>query len=359
MEVQNKPQNYLASVSDMMAGLLFVFMILLMGFVYQAMTAKANLEEKAKSLDTVISDYEIAAEANRNLEQELTKISAHNKRMEELLASQEIELQGFHDQQNTVIDRLASESARIRHQILTAIWKRLGDKQLVSIDNESGVLRLGEEYLNFSSGSTVTNSQGNLKEISNVLAEALVCKADNDVEPKAEPELSRSQQEGRSNTHSKNVGGKTVGFLKGLFGSKAPAREVKVVDRTEAPKTIQRPTAKHQCLPYADMIEAMFIEGHTDNVPLGRGLIAKTGLKDNRELSTIRAVHTYNQMLKYAPDLAEFKNEKGVPVISVSGYGADRPVKGHEWKQIKNDPVNRRIDIRIILSPFIATHKVQ
>ena len=332
MEEKYSPQNYLASVSDMMAGLLFIFMIVLMGFVYQAISAKASLDEKAKSLEVMVTDFEDMAGVNDYMKLELEALHVENEEMRNQLATQALELRDFHEQRDRTLDRLASENARVRSQMLTAIWQRLDNKELVTIDHDSGVLRLGEDYLSFSSGSTVTDSLDNLRGISEVLAEALVCRPEKEVVPEKKSFANRFIPEA----------GKTIGYLKRLVGS-TPSAEAKIV--------------KRRCLPYANKIEALFIEGHTDNVPLGKALMAKSGLKDNRELSTIRAVHTYNQMLQYAPDLATFKNEKGVPVISVSGYGADRPVKGHEWTSIKNDPVNRRIDIRIIMTPFIHADK--
>lgn len=264
---QERPQNFLASVSDMMAGLLFIFIIVLMAFVYQAMVVKAEHEKKALAYEDLAREYD---EKTRSLKNQVNR----------------------HKQKTQAFESLVSGNIKRRNQILTHIWENLEDSSLVTVDYDAGVLRLGEEFLQFRPGSTVTNSQSQLREISEILQETLVCYV---------------AQSGQLRDHC--------------------------------------PQSVHH-------IEAIFIEGHTDNVPLGNTLMARTGLKDNRELSTIRAVHTYNQMLSYAPELANLKNDNGWPVISVSGYGADRPVKGHESSIIKNDPVNRRIDIRIIMSPI-------
>jgi len=45
------------------------------------------------------------------------------------------------------------------------------------------------------------------------------------------------------------------------------------------------------------------------------------------------------------------ENTSGQPIFSVSGYGEGRPVVGHAHAEPTNDPVNRRIDIRFIMSP--------
>ena len=368
MEEQYNPQNYLASVSDIMAGLLFIFMIMLMGFVYQAVSAKASLDEKAESLETMVSDYQNMTGTMADMSSELEKLYYENIEMKERLVNQEVELEEYYEQREKVFDRLVSESARIRSQILKSIWQRLDNRELVTVDHESGVLRLGEDYLNFSSGSTVTNSLENLEGISKVLAGALVCQPEKKAVQKSVEEVAmvkKNEPKDQKNTPQHGLltdTGKAIGFLKRLTGVDPAIIEPEdSIDETTAKvtevRTFKKKSVVRPCLPYASKIEALFIEGHTDNVPLGKSLIAKSGLKDNRELSTIRAIHTYNQMLQYAPELANFRNEKGVPVISVSGYGADRPVKGHAWAEIKNDPVNRRIDIRIILSPFIEKKK--
>ena len=261
MEVNHYPseQNFLASVSDMMSGLLFVFMIVLMGFVYEAAKVKSDFEQKNKEL--------METKAQAALERERFIQKSHE------------------------LEDIATNSVQIRAGILDKLIEELDRAADVSIDIDAGVLRLGQGFLRYSSGETKTVSQNNLQKVASVLSGVLKC-------------------------HVANV------------------RKAEV------------------CESDARQIEAIFIEGHTDNVPLGPTLMAKSGLKDNRELSTIRAVHTFNDMVRYIPELAEFKNENGQPVISVSGYGSDRPVKGHKWSRIKPDPVNRRIDIRIIMAPF-------
>ena len=259
MEASHLPQeqNFLASVSDLMSGLLFVFMIVLMGFVYEATKVK--------------KDYE--------------------KQQEELIKTQQQaeKERAYFEKKSRELEDIATNSVQVRSSILTNLIEDLDGAADVTIDTEGGILRLGQEFLLYSSGNTKTDSQANLEKVARSLASILSC-------------------------HVANT--------------------------------------THQCDKNSRQIEAVFLEGHTDNVPLGRGLSLKTGLKDNRELSTIRAVHTYNDMLVYAPELASYRNESGQPVISVSGYGSDRPVKGHEWSEPNSDPVNRRIDIRIIMAPF-------
>lgn len=100
-------------------------------------------------------------------------------------------------------------------------------------------------------------------------------------------------------------------------------------------------------------LDSVFIEGHTDNVPIV-GRLAKI-FKNNWELSTARAIYTYKQVTANQVALTEMLNTNDQPIISVSGYGEGRPVPGHEHKVPTNDPINRRIDIRFIMSPPSVT----
>lgn len=68
-------------------------------------------------------------------------------------------------------------------------------------------------------------------------------------------------------------------------------------------------------------LEAVFIEGHTDNIPVQGGRF-----EDNWVLSAQRALYTYRTLLRYRPGLATLINHRGQPLFSVSGYGDGRPV---------------------------------
>lgn len=94
-------------------------------------------------------------------------------------------------------------------------------------------------------------------------------------------------------------------------------------------------------------IESVYVEGHTDQDPLtGSGLI-----RDNWDLSTIRATNTYRELVKLEPTLATLcakkPNGRCEPVLSVSGYGPQRPVDPGTTVEAMSR--NRRIDLRLIM----------
>jgi flagellar motor protein MotB len=87
------------------------------------------------------------------------------------------------------------------------------------------------------------------------------------------------------------------------------------------------------------MIETIFIEGHTDNIPFAAG----TG--DNYRLSLDRA-RTVEATLVQDSALKNMRNEAGQPIFSFSAYADSRPRPGVD----PADPSNRRVDLRVVLT---------
>ncbi|MBF0341375.1 MAG: hypothetical protein HQL95_10500 [Magnetococcales bacterium] len=93
-------------------------------------------------------------------------------------------------------------------------------------------------------------------------------------------------------------------------------------------------------------LDAVFIEGHTDNIPLGKA----NPFANNLHLSGMRSIKTFETVLgdaKGGSILKELRNQKGQPVFGISGYGEHRPVILHMTPTA--EPANRRIDIRFFL----------
>ena len=110
-----------------------------------------------------------------------------------------------------------------------------------------------------------------------------------------------------------------------------------------------------KCNPNGSIIETIQIEGHTDNVPINKGII-----QDNLQLSTMRAAATWRIVAEKRPKILEFFNAEyykesdfdilakpGQAILSVSGYGAARPVTEGNSKTARAE--NRRIDLRFIM----------
>lgn len=96
-------------------------------------------------------------------------------------------------------------------------------------------------------------------------------------------------------------------------------------------------------------IDAIFVEGHTDS----DYLVPRGGMRDNYDLSVIRATNVYRRLLDSEPVLGTLMNIPGaegrpVRVLSVSGYGPDRPVRDGYSEEAK--AYNRRIDLRFLMA---------
>lgn len=182
-----------------------------------------------------------------------------------------------------------TNARRLREEMLEAIREELKVRGIrVEIDREHGILRLTENAISFESAEAALAEQerDKLAEVAAVLADVIPCYAAN------APEDCQARTQGK--------------------------------------------------------LEAVFIEGHTDNVPLQGGRF-----RDNWDLSAQRAMYTYRAISGDEPGLVELRNQLGQPLFSVSGYGAGRPVVSHD--EPTPDPRNRRIDLRFIMTPPTAT----
>jgi chemotaxis protein MotB len=89
-------------------------------------------------------------------------------------------------------------------------------------------------------------------------------------------------------------------------------------------------------------LDAVYIEGHTDDTP-----VHTARFQNNWELSAARASQTYAALVGDDPTLARLENDKGERLIGVSGYGDARPLdrSGSAAGQQRN----RRIELRFIM----------
>jgi outer membrane protein OmpA-like peptidoglycan-associated protein len=97
----------------------------------------------------------------------------------------------------------------------------------------------------------------------------------------------------------------------------------------------ERPTT---CPDTPHSIEAILIEGHTD---------ADGSAELNWNLSVQRALGTFKALTASNPGLVELQNKRGQAILSVSGYGRERPVRPNDSDD--NKRMNRRIDVRFIM----------
>lgn len=98
------------------------------------------------------------------------------------------------------------------------------------------------------------------------------------------------------------------------------------------------------CVEGGPILEAVYIEGHTDSVPTGSSSL----YPDNWYLSAARAFATYEFLTKgdNAP-LAKLRNASGnAALIGASAYADTRRIE-----EVRESARNRRIDFRFLLAP--------
>ncbi len=220
---EHEEESYFVSMTDMMVGLLFIFILMLMYFALQYQKSTENLQNAE---DT-------------------------------------------------------------RTEILYQIKEHLEKQNIkVTVDEESGILRLPEESLRFPSG-----------------------RAEISVEDKS-----------------------VIGSLATALSLVLPCYAVgNVTKPADCPKT-------------AHNLEAVFIEGHTDSDTFQ----GNAGADYNWELSTARAVNTYRDLIHAKPELDNLKNADNDYLLSVSGYGSKRRITSEKTDEEKKQ--NRRIDLRFVMA---------
>jgi len=95
------------------------------------------------------------------------------------------------------------------------------------------------------------------------------------------------------------------------------------------------------------LLESVYIEGHTDKVPIPEGRTLLDGSRTNLELSARRASNTYEQVVKHNENIVEFRNPAGQQILSVAAYGPQRPIDDADTNEAYAK--NRRIDIRFVM----------
>jgi|HigsolmetaAR206D_1030411.scaffolds.fasta_scaffold02039_2 Flagellar motor protein len=123
-------ENYFISMTDMMVGILFVFIILLMVFAMNFRQQTDTSEDRIKRLEQVATTASVVQR----------EISRLQEQVEEEIAA-------------------AAAAAELTRELLEQLRDRLQDEGLaVEVDFRSGVLRLGEDAINFAVNSAALDA---------------------------------------------------------------------------------------------------------------------------------------------------------------------------------------------------------
>jgi chemotaxis protein MotB len=301
--LEDEGAGYLIAVSDMMSGLLFIFIITLVAFILNfqdAINKQTDITEKQseaieRQKEATAKQKEVTAKQSEAIERQKEVTARQQEAIEkqkEVTAIQKeatVKQKEVTETQKSIVRKLTNTD-KVRTELLLNIKDELARQNIIiEVDTQHGVLRLTEQAVLFETAqdSLGEASQKNLQTIGGVMSRILPCYS---IEP---------------------------------------------------PKS-------EQCMGMADfkgMLDSIFVEGHTDNVPIN-----SRKYKNNWVLSAQRAISAYSYLVPNTI-LENMENTSSQPVFSVSGYGAGRPVEGHKYSVATADPANRRIDIRFIMTP--------
>ncbi|WP_262271846.1 OmpA/MotB family protein [Microvirga yunnanensis] len=307
-------EGYFASVSDLMVGILFVFLLMLTVFAlnfrdaedeqkvardrYEQAVRRAETAENERKLQTERAERErraaeLAREEARLAEDKARVAEDRARREAEIAAQQRAEnerLRRLLEQAVAQLERDLEARQAARNRLLASLEEALRDRNVrVTLDTRSGILRIAGDLL-FETG------KWDLKD------------------------------EARQ----------TVAILANVLGRILPC--------------YAQETAHEGCDPStAPILEAVLVEGHTDRQPY-RNLPADQSQERNDRLSTDRALTVFKELRQFQPTLEALRNNDQLPLLAFSGYGERRPLADAQGTTEADYLKNRRIDLRFVLS---------
>lgn len=312
---EEEEESVFISMTDLMISILFIVMILMAFFARATVedsvpkeTYKREISLRDETIDSLAAEIAERDARMKSLmakvtdeEQEIGKLNLQILELEKINSAQLRRIQTLEEEikqlkRSDVLARISETRA----QLLSAIENRLLERGItVKVDLVNGVLRFDEDVIRFASASFEPTAivLTNMQQVAEILADELKCYT---------------------------------------LGSHS--------------------TVQESCNKNLSIVEAVQIEGHTDNNPIK----PSDSIRDNLDLSAKRAAATYRAFVEHRPLLKDYLNANyildpanpqeitGQPVLSVSGYADTRPIK------FENDAsahaVNRRIDLRFIMT---------
>lgn len=350
-------ESYFVSMTDLMTSMLFIFIIML---AYFAIQLREQINEPSVPLSVhskLQADYRALEEDFHNLEIRIDALLARHAldrlsiaNLQRRISLLEVDYTAL--KQNLLVlqdakkadeatiarlrqelDRLALDNAELRARIEDLEQQNIDLRQEVERLQDSQTSRI-DRYL---SGATQRRT-----ELLRQIADAVRAQAGIEVAVIEEQGLLRFQNDILFQTGSAKIppGSPAEKALKALSAALSAALPCVTLGPDSA--------FSLSCNPSFAVIDAIQIEGHTDDVPVSAG--RRDGIIDNIELSARRATETFRLLRAAAPALTRFRNPRDEPIMSFSGYGALRPLarEADESPDAWRDR-NRRIDMRILM----------
>ena len=291
---EEQGEGYFASVSDLMVGVLFVFLLMLTVFAL-------NYRDDSAQLADLIARTEQAERAAAQAERAAAAAKIEAQQQAEEARQRTQEANRLRAQNEALRLRLAEAATALerelqdREQVRAVLLQRLAHGLDVAgirfvLDQQSGVLHLSDEVPFATGRSDLTDprTKHTVQVLAEVLAGTLPC------------------------------------FAQGA--------------------------ERHDCGPRdLPILEAVLVEGHTDRQSYPN-LTAAQSQQENDRLSTARALTVFAELRQQKPVLDDLRNTANQPLLGVSGYGERRPLPDATTLAETDLKRNRRIDLRFVLS---------
>jgi len=280
-------EGYFASVSDLMVGILFVFLLMLTVFALnfrdaedaQKVKLQDLIEQKQKTKEA--EDRALAAtQRAERAEAEAHAKEIANRTLRSLLVEAVAQLK-----------RDIELHQNMRAQLLTSLEKTLVDRGIeVKIDPETGILRLSGDIL-FDKDQFALKPEAlhSVSILGSALAAVLPCYT-------------------------------VIGSRKGCSADTSP------------------------------ILDAVLVEGHTDR-QVYKTKTAAESQEMNDRLSTERALSVFKVLRQGEFGLERLRNDDNLALLGFAGYGDRRPLPDALGNTRTDYERNRRIDLRFVLSP--------
>ena len=331
---EEEEESAFVSMTDMTVGFLFIMMILLAFFASQARETETV---PLSRFDEMVADRDEWRELAETRAETIARLEAELEALKQLVAELSAQVDALTEERDTLLARV--ETLEAENETLTGRVRELEDRiaelleQIAERDEEIAELRAQlakldqvdplETYL-----AQVSTAR---RQVLTRLRDAILADfPDLKVELSEESDALRFQGEGLFASGRSNLTRDKAAII-----SKLAER----LDEILPCFTLGEASRFDEtCNPAFAMVEAVQIEGHTDNVG-GDAL--------NRPLSANRANSTFFAMTNAAKGVMQHLNLKRQPVLSVAAYGPDRPVTTNDTPEGR--ATNRRIDLRFIM----------
>jgi chemotaxis protein MotB len=327
-------EGYFASISDLMVGILFIFLLMLTVFALNYREAEQEQVVALERYERLRLEAEQvrreAEEARRRAEEQ----EAEARRLAEIVRLALIETQRERDEAARQADLARAAQEEARRQETVARERSL----------EADALRARNERLQLALDAAIARLQQEIREREEARADLLARLAtglsSRGVTFRIDQQsgVLRLSEDvpfavGRSDLTDRTR--RTVQILAEVLGRVLPCFATAAAERVD-------------CGPRdAPILEAVLIEGHTDQQGF-TGLTAQQSVLENDRLSAARALSVFAELRRLQPPLDLLRNGDGVPLLGVSGYGERRPVAPSMNEAAFAQ--NRRIDLRFVLS---------